>query len=171
MGRRKPLFDGLLDEIRRRQLDAGPVVENPFWAQPEPHPTPERGCTRRGLCCRASPGWFAPGEAEAAADVLDVDPDHLARNYLVIDGCEVPGEGWVEVFAPLKLAADGTPLVPALTRVDDVYRRLHGACVFFDGSGCRIYAARPAECRAYVCTNPPARNLTHVEIARRWKNR
>lgn len=148
--------------------EAGTDVENPYWADPPPHPCPEKGCIRRGLCCSSSPGWFAPGEIEAAAALLGLAPDAFVRTYCVIDAWDLP-EGRVEVFAPLKLARDGSPALPPLSRADGWYRLLRGACVFFEGGGCRIYAARPAECRAYLCTNPPEQNLSHEQLARRWR--
>jgi Fe-S-cluster containining protein len=144
-------------------------VENPYWQEPPPHPAPEQGCIRRGLCCRSSPGWFAPGEAERAAELLGMAPDAFAKQYLVIDACDIEGHGRVEVFAPVKLDRFGQPALRPLTRVDELYRILRGVCVFFEEGGCRIYAARPIECRRYVCTNPPEENLDHETIARMWQ--
>ena len=169
---------GVLAEETRTLPDRAPsypaagtetaVLENPYWRDPPPHPDPERGCIRRGLCCRSSPGWFAPGEVEQAATLLGTTPDAFARTYLIIDGCALDDLGWVHVFAPVKLAIDGEPALPPLSQVDELYRVLRGVCTFFDWEGCRIYAARPAECRAYVCTNAPEDNLTHAAIARQW---
>jgi len=142
--------------------------ENPYWREPEPHPCPEKGCIRRGLCCTSSPGWFGPGEVERAAALRGMEPDVFVRQFCIIDSCDLP-EGRVEVFAPLKLDRFGAPALPPLARVDELYRMLRGACVFYDGAGCSIYDARPLECRAYVCTNPPEDNLTHAQIARLWR--
>jgi Fe-S-cluster containining protein len=69
----------------------------------------------------------------------------------------------------VKLDRFGEPARPPATRVDDWYRILRGRCVFFDGSGCGIYAARPGECERYVCTNEPAENLSNAAIARMWR--
>lgn len=144
--------------------------ENPYWAdeEPEPHPDPSLGCVRRGLCCKSSPGWFAPGEVEKAAALLGLTPDAFVRRFAIIDRIEVDGAP-VEVFAPVKLDRFGEPARKPATRVDDWYRMLRGRCVFFDGHGCGIYAARPIECARYVCVNDPADNLSHLDIARLWK--
>lgn len=146
--------------------------ENPYWTAWEevpPHPDPTKGCIRRGLCCRSSPGWFGPGEVEQAAALLDLEPDAFVRRYLVVDSLEVDGEE-VHVFAPVKLALDGKPAIPPATRADALYRSLRGTCVFFDGVGCGIYEARPIECQRYICTNKPADNLDHEAIARMWRD-
>lgn len=165
------------ETVRRADPDAefADGEDNPYWSaeEPEPHPDPSLGCIRRGLCCRSSPGWFAPGEAEAAAELLGLEPDAFVRRYLVIDSIEVDGER-VEVFAPVKLGRDGKPAIPTATRADGLYRALRGTCVFYSEAvpgepGCRIYTKRPAECAAYVCVNAPEDNLSHEAIARLWR--
>ena len=152
-----PLVDGVPEEGL-----------NPYWLDPPPHPDPSKGCIRRGICCRTSPGWFAPGEVEQAAALLDMTPDDFASHYLIIDAHHVADHGEVLVFAPVKLDRFGQPSLRPLTRVDELYRLLHGPCVFYDGEGCRIYEARPIECRHYVCTNAPEDNMDHETIARMW---
>lgn len=157
------------DETIRRD---GPETdeENPYWAEeePEPHPDPSKGCVRRGLCCKSSPGWFAPGEVEQAAALLGMTPDAFVRAYVIIDNIELDGER-VEVFAPVKLGRDGAPLRTPGTRADRLYRMLRSPCIFYDGTGCKIYGARPAECARYVCVNEPEQNLSHEEIGRMWR--
>lgn len=150
--------------------EGAPDVTNPYWLaeEPAPHPDPSRGCIRRGICCRTSPGWFAPGEVEKAAALLEMTPDEFVRAYVIIDGVERDGE-WVEAFAPVKLDRRGEPALPPGSRADELYRVLRGPCVFFDGDGCRIYGARPIECSQYVCTNPPEANPTHVALAALWR--
>jgi Fe-S-cluster containining protein len=153
---------------------------NPYFAEPEPHPNPSLGCIRRGICCRTSPGWFAPGEVDGLiewwngpdgpSDGEPLDAAAFIRRHLIIDWYMYDGER-VDVFAPVKLGRDGDPLEPPSSRATDLYGRLKGRCTFFDdATGCRIYAARPYECRKYVCTNHPDDNPTHREIARMWKD-
>ncbi|PIE19307.1 MAG: hypothetical protein CSA66_02525 [Proteobacteria bacterium] len=157
------------ETIRRTQAAAG--AENPYWGWEElpPHPDPSKGCVRRGLCCKSSPGWFAPGEVEGAASLLGVEADALVRERLIIDSVEVDGER-VFAFAPVKLGRDGAPAIPPATRADALYRALRGVCTFYDeGEGCTIYRARPYECRGYVCTNDPEDNPSHQAIARLWR--
>lgn len=159
----------LSEEVRKRGESSGD--ENPYWQEEEtPPPSEAEGCIRRGACCRTSPGWFGPGEVEAAAQHLALTPDEFARRYLVIDGIELDEHGRVEVFAPLKLDRQGKPSLPPLSRADDWYRVLKGVCIFYDANakGCRIYAARPIECRHYFCGHDPQKNLSHEAIARSW---
>ena len=143
----------------------------PYWdlEEPEPHPDPSLGCIRRGVCCKSSPGWFAPGEVERAADAMEMAADAFVRAYLVVDGLEVDGE-WTHVFAPAKVGRDGAPVVPTARPVDDLYRAFRGTCIFYEGAGCGIYSARPYECEHYVCTQEPSDNPSHEDIARMWRN-
>lgn len=174
---KKRPFHILSEETVRRTPDPGdpPIdeaAENPYWTDWEeipPHPAPEKGCIRRGLCCKSSPGWFAPGEVEGAAALKGMTPDDFVRRYLVVDSILVDDEP-VHVFAPVKLGRDKKPAITPATRADALYRALRGVCVFFKNDGCSIYEARPLECREYICTNKPADNPSHEDIARLWKD-
>lgn len=173
------------EETVKREV-SGPEgdQENPYWQgeEPAPHPNPELGCIRRGLCCKSSPGWFGPGEVEKAAELLDMDPGEFVSKYIVIDsialsddknGSENGSENskeQVEVFVPVKLDRTGEPLATPGTRVDDLYRMFRSPCVFFENNGCKIYEARPSECARYICTNAPEDNLSHREIAEHWRS-
>ncbi len=173
MSRSRPPRRVLILEEETVRLDGfdASSAENPYWLeddQPEPPPDPTQGCTRRNRCCKNSPGWFAPGEAEEAAAALGMTPDAFVRRYLVIDSITLEGER-VEVFAPLKLGRDGAPLLPPGSRADALYQAFRGPCIFFREAGCQIYAARPIECRRYLCTQPEALNISHAEIARLWR--
>ncbi len=140
------------------------------WSHVDPgHPRPWEGCIRRGLCCQSSPGWFAPGEAEAAARHVGMDMGEFVNTYLVVDRLDTTA-GRIEVFAPVKLAPDGSPAAEPGTRVDGLYHLGRGPCVFYDpeAKGCRIYPARPLECRLYSCTNLPEDNPRKLDIALLW---
>ncbi len=166
---------GILSEETVHRPDQDPNVENPYWLDEEPaeHPSPELGCIRRGLCCRTNPGWFGPGEVEAAARLLDLEPDAFVRRYAVVTSVEVAdsesGEArTVYAFAPVKLGRDRVPLLKPGSVADRLYYQLRSPCVFFGDGGCRIYEARPIECRRYVCTNADEDNLSHQELAQLW---
>lgn len=162
-----PRLAALGEWIVRR--DGASQEENPYWdlEEPEPHPDPSLGCVRRGVCCRSSPGWFGPGEAEEAAALLGMTPDAFVRAHLIVDGMEVDGR-FVHVFAPVKLGPQGEPAIEPGRPVDALYRVLRGTCTFFVNEGCGIYGARPYECRHYDCTNEPEDNPQHDAIARMW---
>jgi len=138
------------------------------WAHVDPdHPRPWDGCIRRGLCCRRSPGWFAPGEAERAAALMGLPMAAFVNRYLILDHHETT-IGRIEAFAPVRLAPDGDPVAPPGGRVTEFYHLGEGPCVFFDGQGCRIYGARPLECRLYDCTNLPEDNPRRLDLALLW---
>ncbi len=160
------ILDGERTETRGTPDDS--TIENPYWSEPEPHPNPELGCVRRGLCCKSSPGWFAPGEVEGAAALLGMEPDAFVKKYLVVDFYK-DDKGTQPVFVPVKVGRDGEPLMETGGPVDELYTVLRSPCVFFKDSGCGIYAARPLECQRYICTNKPADNLSHGEIADMWR--
>lgn len=161
-----PKVKVLEERTERREGFSEDSEENPYWAseEPEPHPNPELGCVRRNLCCKSNPGWFVPHEVEKAAELLGMTPDAFVKAYVVIDHFEVGGR-LVEAFVPVKMGRDGNPLIPTATRTDRLYQMLRSPCVFFNGSGCDIYDARPYECRLYVCTEPA---LDREKIARQW---
>lgn len=172
--RRLRIFE---ERTEQRGSAAPDAEENPYWSleEVEPHPDPSKGCVRRGLCCKSSPGWFAPGELEGAAKLLDMTPDAFVRTYVVIDRLRDPDDREapdIAVFVPVKIGRDGKPLAEPGTRVDELYRMFRSPCVFYDEAarGCRIYAARPLECQRYVCTNEPSENLSHAELARMWRD-
>lgn len=172
-------FTILRDEVTVRREGAS-EEENPYWQLEgaPPHPDPSLGCIRRGICCRTSPGWFAPGEVEKAAELRGMTPDAFVRRYLVIDHVEIDGQR-VDAFAPVKVGPDLKPVIPPASPTDRLYQSFHGRCVFFgplpggdvEGQGiegCGIYGARPYECRAYDCTNAPEDNPTHEAIGAMW---
>ena len=126
-------------------------------------------CTRRGECCRHSPGWFGPGEAEKAAAYLGLDLGDFVARYLVLDSVRLDGLR-VEVFAPVKVGVDGVPVEGPNVRISRVYHLMDGACIFYDTGerACRIHSVRPVECRHYFCTQPEDQNLSKQAIARMW---
>ena len=166
----KPSLLGLLSEETVRRSDFNEdAEENPYWLAEEtpPHPNPELGCIRRGLCCKSTPGRFAPGELEKAAEFMELSPDEFVKTYTVVDWIEHKGER-VHVFAPAKLGVDGEPLAPTGQPVGRLYQLLRGPCIFFEENGCGIYSARPTECRRYICTNAPEDNPSSEALAELW---
>lgn len=129
----------------------------------------EPKCVRRGACCRNSPGWFGPGEAEKAAEFLGMEMGEFVNKYLVLDHVMI-GTLKVETFAPVKVGTDGKPVEGPGVRVSRIYHMMDGHCVFFDNENpaCAIHAARPVECRHYLCTQPEELNLTKEQIGTMW---
>jgi Fe-S-cluster containining protein len=126
-------------------------------------------CVNRGACCKHSPGWFGPGEAERAAEHLGLEIGDFVQRYLILDNVMV-GNLRVEVFAPVKADDDGNPVEGPNVRISRVYHFMSGACIFYDAAGkaCGIHAARPIECRHYFCQQPEERNLSKEAIGSMW---
>jgi len=80
-------------------------------------------CTGCGHCCTGADGivWTTEADIERLAAALALDLDTFGRRHL--------------------------------RRVGDRYALLDsghdGACVFLEGDRCRVYAARPSQCRRY----------------------
>jgi Fe-S-cluster containining protein len=94
-------------------------------------------CEECQAACKRKPGWFKPGEAEKAADLLGMPLPEFFRKYIAVDFwvAEPP----VFVLSPATVdGATGTefPFAP------------EGQCVFFKDGLCDIHAAKPHECRA-----------------------
>lgn len=95
--------------------------------------------------CRHEPGWFAPGEAEHAADYLRIDWPTFLRDFLT----EWPVEGGV-----------------ALSPRFDSRRK---ACVFFKKGLCEIHDVKPFECRkVYGCEAGRRHSRIRDIIATMW---
>jgi len=81
-------------------------------------------CQRCGACCTGDPGavWVSEGEIAALAEWLGLTTDELERRYVRRRG--------------IRLA---------------LHERFNGDCIFYDrdAGGCRVHAARPAQCRAW----------------------
>jgi Fe-S-cluster containining protein len=78
-------------------------------------------CTQCGHCCTGDPGivYVAPAELAPLAAALDLTPDETLQRYLL----------------PWR---DG----------HTVREDADGRCLFYD-KGCRVYTARPTQCRTW----------------------
>ena len=88
--------------------------------------------------CKQRPGWFMPGEAERAAELLGMDLRELFRTRLAVD--------WYEGTPDIFLLAPA--LVGEQTGTEYPYDPI-GRCVFLTADDrCGIHAAKPFECAA-----------------------
>lgn len=98
-------------------------------------------CERCSEACRTKPGWFRQGEVEHAAKLLNLPLKTFFHRYLAIDWWEeADGLPQTFVLAPAIVTAKKGTEYPANPK---------GQCVFYEQGFCRIYAARPYECRQY----------------------
>jgi Fe-S-cluster containining protein len=102
--------------------------------------------------CQHKPGWFAPGEAEKAAELLGMDFQTFFDTKLVADY-------WLEHENDLEgaLTEDVFCLSPAWIGSDpgeEAPFNLKGVCVFLTDGKCSIHDAKPRECRSYLHDQP-----------------
>jgi hypothetical protein len=131
-------------------------------------------CCGRGQCCENAPGWFAPGEMEAAAAWMGMTPDAFFEKYIVLQSVKLPdepGRPTVEVLVPTKVDSEGKPLLGAGCRPPRAYQYMNGPCVFYKERRCSIHPVRPMECRGYFCEQPESENITHEQIGKLWYDR
>jgi len=81
------------------------------------------GCTGCGKCCTGSPGyvWVTEEEIVAMATALNITPELFARRYIRRIG----------------------------QRLSLTERGPNYDCVFLEGKTCRLYHARPKQCRTF----------------------
>lgn len=127
----------------------------------ESEPKMSRSCTCKKCieCCNHQPGWFLPGEAEKAAEHLNMTFDDFKNEFLVI-------EYWVGgamVYAPRKKYQPKGCIVAAHS---DAF--IPGKCVFLDkNSRCRIHTVKPAECKEVMAcqSGKPKINRNKIQKA------
>jgi Fe-S-cluster containining protein len=102
---------------------------------------PECKCKKCVSACRSQPGWFLPGEAEKAAELLGMPFEELRAKYLI-------REYWmadqtIYVWAPRKVGVDVNRDTAGWSSAFQA-----APCIFLtDQNLCMIHAAKPAECR------------------------
>lgn len=106
-------------------------------------------CEKCVKACKHQPGWFAPGEAENAAEFLGVEFEKFSKDSLIKDHCSSQiAKNAPYVWAPRKRGVD---------IVSDEIRKpkeqwTEGDCIFLFEDRCSIYPVRPFECRkAFAC--------------------
>lgn len=123
-------------------------------------------CWQCVSACRRHPGWFLPGEAEKAAELLGVPMEEFVDKYLVKDACADGFGSAPYIYAPRKVR-HGDDLEAGGVRTSEM-KSLEAPCVFLKEDRCQIHAAKPFECRkAYLCR--PYSGGSRDEIELRWK--
>jgi Fe-S-cluster containining protein len=126
-------------------------------------------CTKQsGTCaqcqdrCTQKPGWFLPGEAEAAARLLGMTMDDFFRAYLAVDWWE--SAEWLNYQEVFLLS----PAIRGKRPGTEMPGDPRGSCVFYENGRCRIHAAKPHECREALCTDPHDDGAGHRDTAEAW---
>ncbi len=121
-------------------------------------------CTREsGTCqdcrdgCTRKPGWFLPGEVEAAAEFMGMTLPEFFKAYLAVDWWEdFPND--IFVLSPAICGEEPGTEFPGDP---------HGTCVFYEGERCRIHPVKPAECREHWCGDKGSSGIHH-DVAQAW---
>ena len=114
-------------------------------------------CERCVSACRLKPGWFAPREAELAAESMGMSLQEFFDGYLLVDYWF--GDDDIFVLSPCVVEASPGSEFPY---------NPYGTCVFFENDRCSIYNYRPYECaRTLVCGGEDYKELHH-DVAMMW---
>lgn len=115
-------------------------------------------CDQCKGACRVKPGWFKPGEAEAAAEHLGIPLKEFFATNLGVDWWD--GEEDTFVLAPALVGEEPGEEYPG---------NPEGRCVFFDGEKCSIHAVKPFECSELIHTQSSAEmHDRHKKVAALW---
>lgn len=116
-------------------------------------------CSKCKRGCKNTPGWFLPGEAEIAAEYLDLSFQEFFDKFLGVNWWV--GETEIFVLAPALVGEPTGSEYPGDPR---------GKCIFFNDEGlCDIHPAKPYECAEGICNDPNVKER-HYAVAIAWKN-
>lgn len=104
--------------------------------------TPTNACVCKKCTdgCRQRPGWFRPGEAEQAAELLGVTLSKLFQAKLAVDAWVGSEGGLPETFVLAPALVTATP-------GQEYPFNPTGRCVFLtEEDRCQIHVAKPYEC-------------------------
>lgn len=124
-------------------------------------------CSACKGACEYKPGWFTPGEAEKAAELLGMDMPSFFKTKLMVDWFE-NGSG----SAGARAGKNVFVLSPALVGEEvgtEAPVDPRGKCVFFKRGQCEIHSAKPFECRMMIHDEPHgASHVRHLVAAKFW---
>lgn len=116
--------------------------------------------TCRSYCCNR-PGFFAPGEAEGAAELLGVSLEELFRSSLVVEFWQPQdGADHTYLLAPATVGRPAGGLAPLQPR---------GVCVFYTEGRCAIHATKPLECRLADHRARDGMQEERAALVERWR--
>lgn len=120
-------------------------------------------CTKEsGTCafcregCDIKPGWFLPGEAERAAEFMNLPLEEFFRRYLAVDW-------WVAEPNIFLLS----PAIAGEYPGEEFPGDPRGTCVFYKEGRCQIHLVKPHECRERWCGDRDP-GTTHQDVAAAW---
>lgn len=121
--------------------------------------TKESGtCHQCQSACAHKPGWFLPGEAEKAAELVGMTFQEFFDAHLAVD--------WYVDDTDTFLLS---PAIAGEEAGTEFPGNPHGRCVFYQEGRCTIHAAKPFECREYVHTETDS-GTRHEDVAKAWED-
>jgi Fe-S-cluster containining protein len=109
--------------------------------------------------CNYRPGWFKPGEAEKAAELLGLSLSEFFQEHLAVDWWT--GSSPVFVLAPAIAGEETGTEYPGNPR---------GRCIFLQAdNSCQIHDAKPFECAKYWCGASKSEDF-HRQAAEAWED-
>lgn len=128
--------------------------------------TTDCSCDTCVNACKTRPGWFAPGEAAKAAELLGMTEQEFFNQFLSVDYWYDSPPIWI--VTPSIVGAKTGWEYP-----DEGMLPKRGQCVFLDDSGkCCIHAAKPYECRKYQHDDDNNTIIDrHERVAKSWVGR
>lgn len=125
----------------------------------------ECACASCQSACTQKPGWFAPGEAEKAAEYLGLTLKEFFDNHLIVDtwfaDLRSDNEN-VHVLSPAYTEVKSGDMAPAVNA---------GPCTFFKDGRCSIHPVKPLECRIYDHTvDRDVASENHAKIMELWQD-
>ena len=117
-------------------------------------------CNKCRKACSYTPGWFMPGEAEKAAEFLDLSLKDFFDKYLGVDWWVGKGEEDIFVLAPALVGEETGSEYPGDPK---------GKCIFFNKDElCDIHPVKPFECATLTCDGAGSKE-SHKAVAMAWK--
>jgi len=113
--------------------------------------------------CKRNPGWFAPGQAEEAAQHLGIPFEDFKKNLIIDYWVSHDGDD-IYVYAPRKINVDRDRKVASFS-----YAFKDSTCIFLKKDRCSIHIVKPQECRnAVICKGTSG---SREAVAMEWKNK
>lgn len=119
-------------------------------------------CEKCKSACEHNPGWFMPGEAEQAAQYLELSMSEFFKKYLGVNWWEADDKTDDDIFV---LA----PAITTMTPGEEYPGDPRGRCVFFEDGLCRIHAVKPYECAQYMHESDVSDR--HWTVAQAWQDK
>ena len=116
--------------------------------------------------CKRMPGWFAPGEAEKAAEAIGIPWEEFKKKLIIDYWC---GENETYVWRPRRITGDENSNGGHLDVASWGSAFARGVCSFLEADRCTIHKVKPYECRHTKCAGKPEKLQLREKISKMWQ--